>query len=74
MNLTRCLENLKHDVSNGGIDEDSFAVVCYITMANAASRLLKSGAADQRETDCATEYLALCRRSGSDSLRYVVEA
>ena len=74
MNLTQCLENLKHDIRNGGIEEDSFAAVCYITMANEASRLLKSGVADQRETDRATEYLALCRRSGSDSLRYVVEA
>jgi hypothetical protein len=70
MNLGQCLRNLRHDIGNGGLEEDTFAMNCYITMANRARRLLKSNASDQRE---ATEYLALCSNSGSDSLRCIVE-
>ncbi len=73
MNLTQCLENLKHDVSNGGIAEGSFAVNCYITMANKAHRLLKNGARDQQEANYAREYLALCHNSGSDVLKCISE-
>ena len=67
MDLRRCLENLKYDLDNGGVEEDSFAMNCYITMANEACRIIKGGAS-QREIDGAVEYLDLCRNSGVDSL------
>lgn len=73
MDLGQCLENLKYDVSNGGLEDDTFAMICYITMANKARRLLRSNTSDQREADYAREYLALCCNSGSDSLRCVLE-
>jgi|GEM_PF-2741096 len=73
MDLGQCLENLKHDISNGGLEDDTFAMNCYITMANKALRLLGSDVSDQREADHAREYLALCGNSGSDSLRCIVE-
>ena len=73
MNLGQCLENLRHDISNGGLEDDTFAMNCYITMANEARRLLGSDVPDQREADYAREYLALCGNSGSASLRCVVE-
>lgn len=74
MNLKQCLENLKYDTGNGGVEEDSFAMICYITMANKARRLLRDSALDQRAMDDAKEYLALCCRSDSDSLRCVAES
>jgi hypothetical protein len=70
MDLERCLKNLKADVNNGGVKEDTFAVTCYITVANMARRMLGNGA-NQQEAEFAREYLALCRRSGSDILRYI---
>lgn len=70
MNLGQCLKNLRHDIGNGGLEDDTSAMIWYITMANEARRLLKSNASDQRE---AREYLALCNNSGSDSLRCIVE-
>ena len=74
MDLRQCLENLKHDINNGGIEDDSFPTVCYVTMANAARRLLETSKPDQQEADNAREYLSLCRKAGSDSLRYAAEA
>jgi hypothetical protein len=71
MTLGQCLENLKHDVSNGGLEDDTFGMICYIAMANEAQRLLRSGALDQPALDDAREYLTLCRNSGSDGLRCV---
>jgi len=73
MDLGQCLENLKYDVSNGGLEDDTFPMICYITMANEARRLLGSDVSDQREANYAREYLALCGNSGSASLRCVVE-
>lgn len=72
MNIRVCLENLKYDLSNGGIEEDSFAMNCYITMAHEACRILKS-AASRRDIDDAKEYIALCKDSGIGSLRCVIE-
>ncbi len=43
MDLKQCLENLKHDVNDGGIEDDTFATLCYVTMANEARRILSSG-------------------------------
>ena len=72
MDLKQCLENLKHDINNGGLEEDTFAIICYITKAKEAIRMLRSDTLDQRDASCAREYLALCRNSGSDSLRCVI--
>lgn len=74
MDLRQCLKNLKHDINNGGIEDDSFPIVCYVTMANSAHRILRSSAPDQQEANDAREYLSLCCRAGSDSLKYVAEA
>ena len=73
MILRQCLENLKSDINNGGLEDDTFAMVCYITMANEARRLLKNDVLDQQKTEDAKEYLALCCRSGNDSLICVAE-
>ena len=73
MDLRQCLDNLKRDLDNGGIKDDTFATVCYMTMANEARRLLKGDALDQQTRDDANEYLSMCSSSGSDSLRYVAE-
>ena len=71
MDLRLCLENLKHDVNNGGLEDDTFAMVCYITMANEARRVLESKTLDQQTAEEATEYLAICCNSGSDALRCI---
>ncbi len=71
MNLRQCLSNMKSDMSNGGIRDDTFPVVCYMTMANKARQLLKEDTLDQQTRNNANEYLSMCRRSGSDSLKYV---
>ena len=71
MDLRQCLNNLKNDLGNGGIQDDTFPVVCYMTMANKAHRLLKESALDQQTRSNADEYLSMCRRSGSDSLKCV---
>lgn len=71
MDLRKCMENLRYDMANGGLEEDSFAMNCYITMAIRACRILKNGAS-QEEMDDAREYLALCISSGIDSLKCVV--
>ena len=73
MILRKCLENLKSDINNGGLEDDTFAMICYITMANEARRLLKNDMSDQQKTEDAKEYLTLCCRSGTDSLRFVAE-
>jgi len=73
MHLGQCLENLKHDINNGGLEDDTFAMNCYITMANKARRLLRIGTSDRQEAGDAKEYLAVCCNSGSDSLRCVAE-
>jgi len=70
MNLRICLDNLKHDLNNGGIEEDSFAMNCYITMANEARRMLKRSLS-QSEIDDAIQYLSLCRDSGASSLQSI---
>ena len=70
MDLKQCMENLKQDVNNGGIEDDSFAVNFYITMANEARRILNSGSSDQKVAD-ARAYLSICCSSGGDSLRYI---
>ncbi len=71
MDLRQCLDNLKHDLGNGGIKDDTFPVVCYVTMANKAKRLLKSDTLDQQARNDASEFLSVCSKSGSDSLRYI---
>jgi len=71
MDLRQYLENLKYDLGNGGLEEDSFAVVCYITMVNKAHRMLSSNTLDKQAIDDAKKYLTLCHESGCDSLRYV---
>ena len=70
MDLKQCMENLKQDVNNGGIVDDSIAANFYITMANEARRILNSGLSDQKAAD-ARAYLSICCSSGSDSLRYI---
>ena len=72
MDLKQCMENLKHDVDNGGVDDNSFAMNCYVTMANEARRILGNGSSAQKAAD-AKEYLTTCSNCGSDSLRYVAE-
>ena len=74
MDLKQCLKNLKHDVNNGGLTEDTSAVIWYIGMANNARRLLKSRTSDQQTAEDAKEYLTLCCSSGSDSLRCAAES
>ena len=71
MNPEKCMENLRHDVNNGGIEEDSFSVICYIAMANKAIRSLRDKVEDGTEAKFATDFLALCRESGSDALKYI---
>ncbi len=73
MDLRQCLENLKHDVDNGGLVDDTFPVTCYITMAHEARRLLKNGELDQKAAADAKEYLTVCCESGSDGLKCVAE-
>ena len=73
MELKQCLENLRHDVSNGGVEDDTFATLCYVTMANEARRIVSDGSSTQEVAD-AKEYLTLCCGSDSDSLRYIAEA
>ena len=73
MNLSQCLEDLKYDIRNDGIADDTFAMICYMTMANKARRLLRSSASNQQEVNVAREYLTMCRNSGSDGLRCVAE-
>ena len=73
MDLKQCLENLKHDVNDGGIEDDTFATLCYVTMANEARRILSNGSSTQEVAD-AKEYLTICCSSDSDSLRYIAEA
>lgn len=72
MNLSKCMENLKADLGNGGIAEDSFAAICYVTMANTACRMLNNGST-QKEIDDAKAYISLCHTSGVDSLVNVTE-
>ena len=74
MNLRQCLDNLKHDVNNGGVEDDTFAMICYVTMANKARRILENGNLDQQTMADAREYLALCCSSDSSSLRCIAEA
>ena len=71
MDLKKCLDNLRHDLNNGGVEDDSFAMNCYVTIANEAHRLIECDTSDERTRKVANEYLAMCRSSGSDILRYV---
>ena len=73
MNLEQGLVNLEEDISNGGVIDDTFAAICYITIANKAIRLLGCRPLDQRDADTANKFLMLCSRSGIDSLKFVVE-
>ena len=73
MDLKQCLKNLKHDVNNGGLTEDTSPAIWYIGGANEARRLLSNGTSDQQAAEDAKEYLALCCSSGSDSLRCAAE-
>ncbi len=73
MDLRQCLDNLRHDLSNGGVKEDTFAMICYVTMANKAHQLLKNNASSQKARDDAGEYLAVCSSSGSNILRCIAE-
>jgi len=72
MNLSKCMENLKADIGNGGIVEDSFAAICYVTMANTACRMMKN-ASTQKEIADAKAYISLCHTSGVDSLVNITE-
>ena len=67
MDIGKCLENLKYDLNNGGVVEDSFAAICYVTMANTACRILEKGAT-QKDIDEAKAYIDLCHSSGVGSL------
>jgi hypothetical protein len=71
MTLSQCLKELKHDINNGGLEDDTFAMNCYVTMANKARRLLENGTSDKQAADVAREYLAVCFDSSSDTLRYI---
>ena len=71
MKLKQCLENLKRDINDGVIEDDTFATICYITMANEARRLLASELVNQQAANDAREYLATCCGSGNDTLRFV---
>lgn len=71
MDLRKYIECLRYDLVNGGVQDDSFAMNCYITMANEACRILRSEAS-QQEMDTAKEYITLCLSSGNDSLRCVI--
>lgn len=73
MDLKKCLGNLKHDLNNGGIDDDSFAMVCYMTMAKKAHKLLGDTEPDKLEQDNAKEYLTMCRNSGYAGLKLVAD-
>ena len=70
MDLKQCLNNLKYDLGNGGIRDETFAMNCYVTMANKAHRLLKSDTSDQEAQALAEEYLSLCANSGNDALEH----
>jgi hypothetical protein len=74
MDLEKCLENLKHDVNNGGLEDDSFAMNCYVTMANKARRMVKNGSSDPKSKVSAEEYLTICCKSGNDILKYIARA
>jgi hypothetical protein len=73
MDLRQCLRNLEHDISNGGLEDDTSAAIWYIGMANEARQLLSNGTSDQKMVKDAEDYLNLCCSSGSDSLRCVAE-
>jgi len=71
MDLRNCLESLKYDISNESLEDDTFAMVCYITMVHEASKLLENGEADERDMGDAEEYLEICRSCECDSLRTI---
>ena len=73
MHLKQCLVNLKHDVGNGGVEEDTFAAICYVTTANKARKLLANNTLSQQSMEDAREFLTVCLNSGSDTLRYIAE-
>ena len=73
MNIRKCKENLLDDIYNNDLEDDTFAMTCYITMSKEARQLLGNGTSDQQMVEDAKEYLDLCYRSETDSLRYAVE-
>ena len=71
MDLGQYLENLRCDIACGGVEDDSFAAICYITAANEAHRTLSGDVSDEQALDDARQYLALCGDSGCDGLMAV---
>lgn len=69
MNLGKYIENLKNDLENGGVADDSVAVLCYITAANRAKEVIQAGGP---EKETAQSFLDLCMQSGCEGLRTVV--
>jgi len=63
--MRKIMDNLEHDIANGGVEAQSLAANCYVTMARKAQRALKDG------TDkLAEDYIDLCVRSGCEGLAY----
>lgn len=67
MDLAKGIDNLRSDLDNGGIKEDSSAIIMYIALANQAKKVLKFSPGDAT----AEEFLNLCQESGSPSLKLV---
>lgn len=74
MDLKQCIENLKYDINNSGVEDDTFPMICYITMAHRAHRILRAGKASQEDMNQAREFLSLCKYSQSDSLKLIAES
>lgn len=69
MDMKQVLENLLSDIDDGGVEDDTFAAACYITMASQAHRVLQDNADDAE----ASGYLSLCADSGCAGLAYVAQ-
>jgi len=77
MNAKLLTKNLKDDIGNGGVKDDTHAANCYIIAATAARRILnddaESGFVDDEEASHnAKEYLVLCDQSRCAGLMSVV--
>jgi len=66
MDMKQVLRNLEDDIGNGGVEAQSFAANCYITMAGEDQRALQNDNTDK----LASEYIGLCARSGCDGLAH----
>lgn len=65
MDLKEFVKNFKNDLEkNGGVVDDSVAVIHYIAAANKAQKIIRSSGSTADEAD-AQEYLRLCRESNN---------